>query len=77
MNPCAIALNNSRTTLVLYGAVLLVGITTYLSIGRREYPEFTIRTANVLTPYPGRTTLQVEKEVTEPLEQAIRELTEV
>ncbi len=76
-NPAAFALNNNRTTLVLYSVVMLVGVMTYLSIGRREYPEFTIRNAIVITTYDGRSAVQVEEEVTEPLEQAIRELPEV
>ena len=56
---------------------MLLGLQTFLNIGRLEYPEFTIRSALVITPYSGRTTLQVEQEVSEPLEQAIRQMPEV
>lgn len=77
INPCEFSLKNNRTTLVLYLVIMLVGIISYQNIGRREYPEFTIRNAMVITQYEGRSTIQVEEEVTETLEQAIRELPEV
>ena len=77
INPAEITLRNSRTVLVLYGVLLLMGILSFLSIGRLEYPDFTIRIAQVITFYPGRTALQVEEEVTEALEQAIRQMAEV
>ncbi|MEM7600168.1 MAG: efflux RND transporter permease subunit [Verrucomicrobiota bacterium] len=77
MNLASLTLNNTRTSLVLYLILILAGITTFLSIGRRENPEFTIRTAKVFASYPGRSAVQVEQEVTEVLEQKIRELAEV
>ena len=74
MNLAALTLKNTRTSLVLYGALLMLGIQTFLTIGRLEYPEFTIRTAQVITSYPGRSSLQVEEEISEPLEQEIRQI---
>ncbi len=76
-NAADFTLRNNRTVLVMYAMAMLVGVATFLTIGRLEYPEFTIRSAQVLTYYPGRTTIQVEEEVTEPLEQAIRQMAEV
>ena len=77
MNPADLTLKNTRTALVLYGALLLLGLNTFLTIGRLEYPEFTIRNAQVITSYPGRSSLQVEQQVSEPLEQAVRQMVEV
>ncbi|MEO0445164.1 MAG: efflux RND transporter permease subunit [Verrucomicrobiota bacterium] len=77
MNPAAFTLNNNRTAMVIYAIIMIVGIQTFFTIGRLEYPEFTIRNAVIITPYPGRTTVQVEKEVTEALEQSIRQMAEV
>ena len=76
-NAAQFTLRNNRTMLVLYAIAMLLGVWTFLTIGRLEYPEFTIRSAQVLTYYPGRTTIQVEEEVTEPLEQSIRQMAEV
>ncbi|WP_407080709.1 hypothetical protein, partial [Enterobacter hormaechei] len=39
-----------------------------LNIGRLEDPAFTIKTAVVITHYPGASAQQVEEEVTLPLE---------
>jgi multidrug efflux pump subunit AcrB len=76
-NPAAFSLKNSRTVLVLFAMVLYAGFSTFRTIGRLEYPEFTIRNAMVITAYPGRNAIQVEEEVTEPLEQSIRQMAEV
>jgi multidrug efflux pump subunit AcrB len=77
MNPAGTTLKNNRTALVLYSVLMALGLQTFLTIGRLEYPEFTIRNAQIITYYSGRTTEQVEAEVTEPLEQAIRQMPEV
>jgi len=77
MNLAKITLRNNRTSLILYALFLLVGFQTFLTIGRLEYPEFTIRNAQVITSYPGRTPIQVEQEVSEPLEQKLRQMAEV
>ena len=77
MNPARFTLKNNRTVMVAYAVVMLVGLATFFSIGRLENPEFTIRNAQIITLYPGRTTEQVEQEVTEPLEQAIRQMPEL
>ncbi|MEM7167317.1 MAG: efflux RND transporter permease subunit [Planctomycetota bacterium] len=77
MNLAAFTIRNNRTSLVIYAALMLMGVSSYFSIGRLEYPEFTIRNAQIITRYSGRTALQVELEVTEPIEQAVRQMPEV
>lgn len=77
MNAAEWTLRNNRTAWTLYALALTVGLATFFTIGRLEYPEFTIRTAQIMTEYPGRTSQQVEEEVTEPLEQSIRLMSEV
>lgn len=77
MNPAALTLKNNRTALVIYAAMLLFGAATFMTISRLEYPEFTIRNAQIITQYPGRTTVQVEQEVTEPIEQELRQMPEM
>ncbi len=76
-NPAKFALKNNRTTLVVYTIFMVLGLKVFLTIGRLEYPEFTIRNAQIITSYPGRTTVQVEQEVTEPIEQKIRQMPEI
>ncbi|RUO42919.1 MFS transporter [Aliidiomarina taiwanensis] len=54
--------------------LLIGGILALQQIGRLEDPEFTIKQAMVIVPYPGASAEQVEEEVTVPLENAIQEL---
>ncbi|GAM66646.1 acriflavin resistance protein [Vibrio sp. JCM 19236] len=50
------------------------GISAFGNLGRLEDPAFTIKDAMVIATYPGATTLEVEEELTYPLEKAIRQL---
>ncbi len=53
------------------------GIWGFLSLGRLEDPAFTIKTAVIVTEYPGADAKQVAREVSEPLESAIQKMAEV
>ncbi len=64
-----------RTTSWMLLLILLVGgLISYAGLGRLEDPQFTIKEAMVITYYPGASALQVEEEVTAPLESAIQAL---
>ncbi|MBR9826692.1 MAG: efflux RND transporter permease subunit [Alphaproteobacteria bacterium] len=56
---------------------LLGGLHGFMNVGRLEDPAFTIKEAIVFTPYPGASAEEVEREVTERLEIAIQQLSEV
>jgi multidrug efflux pump subunit AcrB len=56
---------------------LLGGLWALLTIGRLEDPAFTIKEAVVVTPYPGASPLEVEREVTDQLETALQRLPQV
>jgi len=53
------------------------GIFAYERLGRLEFPAFTIKTALVVTAYPGASPIQVEKEVTDPIETAVQQLGQI
>jgi multidrug efflux pump subunit AcrB len=53
---------------------ILGGIIAYQNIGRLEDPEFTIKQALIITPYPGASAEEVAKEVTNPIEIACQQL---
>lgn len=64
-----------RTNSWLLLLILLIGGAVALqSLGRLEDPEFTLKQALVITPYPGASAQQVEEEVSHRLESAIQEL---
>jgi multidrug efflux pump subunit AcrB len=74
MNPGLFAVRNNRVVFVAMLFVLLGGIVAYRNIGRLEDPEFTIKEALIITPYPGANAEEVAKEVTNPIESACQQL---
>ena len=56
----------------ILASTALYGLYTFLTMSRLEDPEVTVKQALIVTPYPGADTQQVERELTEPLERAIR-----
>lgn len=68
-----------KRTLMLVFTVLLVaaGILAYENLGQLEDPTFTIKTAVVVTAYPGASPAEVEEEVTDLIEEAIQAMGQV
>jgi multidrug efflux pump subunit AcrB len=68
-----------RRTFTLFATFVLVvaGIASYFTLGQLEDPEFTIKSAVVLTAYPGASPEEVELEVTDRLELAIQQMPQV
>jgi multidrug efflux pump subunit AcrB len=65
----------SRTVTLVFTVVALVaGYLAYQSLSRLEDPEFTIKDALVITPYPGATAYEVEEEVSDKVELAAQQL---
>src|ERR1041384_4063758 len=59
-------------SLILGGA--LAGVFEYGRLGREEHPPFTIKTMVVKTLWPGATTLDTVKQVTDRIEKKLEEL---
>ncbi|MEE9522095.1 MAG: efflux RND transporter permease subunit, partial [candidate division NC10 bacterium] len=68
------SLRNRTTTLVLTLGLLFGGMRAYQNLSRLEDPEFTIKDALILTPYPGATAAEVEEEVSDKVELAVQQL---
>ena len=67
-----------KTTSWLFAFLLLFGgVVSYFQLGQLEDPEFVLKQAIVVTQYPGASPVQVEEEVTHPLENEIQKLTYV
>lgn len=77
MNPAELAIKNRLLSVIVILAALFGGWGAYQNMPRFEDPEFTIRTAQVLTRYPGASPEEVANEVAEPLETALQEMQEV
>jgi len=61
-------------TLVLTLVMLGAGMVSYQGLSRLEDPEFTIKDALVITPYPGASAAEVEEEVSDRLETAVQKM---
>lgn len=77
MNLAELSIDNPLLSVIVIALALGAGWSAYQDMPRFEDPEFTIRTAMVITQYPGATPLEVADEVTEPLERALQQLQEV
>ncbi|HRJ73624.1 MAG TPA: efflux RND transporter permease subunit, partial [Terrimicrobiaceae bacterium] len=74
MNPGEFSVRNNRMVFVAMAMAIIGGIVAYRNIGRLEDPEFTIKQALVITPYPGASAEEVAQEVTNPIEIACQQL---
>jgi multidrug efflux pump subunit AcrB len=74
MNPGVFSVKNDRVIFVAMALVLVGGIVAYRELGRLEDPEFTIKEALIITPYPGASAEEVALEVTNPIESACQQL---
>ena len=54
--------------------IILMGYYAYEALPRFEDPEFTIRVAQLVTPYPGASANEVAEEVTDVIETALQQL---
>ena len=74
MNLGELSVRKNRVVFVLMFLVLLGGLVAYHGLGRLEDPEFTIKEALIITPYPGASAEEVAREVTNPIETACQQL---
>lgn len=77
MDVARYAIEKSINTWILILICLVGGVLAFFEIGRLEDPEFTIKEAIINVQYPGATALEVEQEVTEPLESAIQQMVQI
>ena len=67
-------IRNRVVTLVLAFVMIVGGLVSFEDMSRLEDPEFTIKDALVLTPYPGASAEEVEQEVSDEIELAVQKL---
>lgn len=77
MDIARFSINRPLYTWIVMLICLLGGIWGFANLGRLEDPAFTIKTAVIVTHYPGASAAEVALEVTEPLESQIQKLGEV
>jgi multidrug efflux pump subunit AcrB len=77
MSLTRMAVEKAPFTWFAAGLLAVAGLAGYFSLGRLEDPDFTIKTAAIMTTYPGASPQEVEQEVTDRIEQAIQEMPEL
>jgi len=70
-------IRQKTTSWLLSVLLLLGGVISYTNLGQLEDPEFVLKQAIIITQYPGASPVQVEEEVTYPLENEIQKLASV
>ena len=74
MNIAEWSIRNSVITWVLTVLLVAVGWLSFNRLSRLEDPEFTIKDAVIITPYPGASAAEVAEEVTNVVERAVQEM---
>ncbi|MEE2944730.1 MAG: efflux RND transporter permease subunit [Pseudomonadota bacterium] len=77
MNVASASISRPVQTWIIMLICMFGGIWGFFNLGRLEDPAFTIKTAVVVTQYPGADARQVAREVSEPLESEIQKMSEV
>lgn len=77
MNITSFALKNDKVTIVFSLLLFIYGIIAFLDLPRAKDPGFIIRTATVVTHFPGASAKRVEQLVSDKLEKRIQEMSEI
>ncbi len=77
MNIAEWSISRSVIVWVMTFVLLVVGTMAFNGLPRLEDPEFTIKQAVIVTPYPGASAAEVEEEVSNIIEKAAQELGDV
>ncbi len=74
MNIAELSIQKSVITWVMTILLVVVGAVSFNNLSLLEDPEFTIKEAVIMTPYPGASAAEVEEEVTNVIEKAVQQL---
>lgn len=70
--PSSWAINNPSVVYVMIGLLFIMGLSSYFSMPREDFPEVKETKIYVSTPYPGNTAEDVERLITDPLEEELK-----
>ena len=75
--PSSWAINNKTVIYVIVAIFLFMGISAYFSLPRESFPEVKETKIYISTPYPGNTAEDIEKLIVDPLEDRIKNISNV
>lgn len=71
------SVENPTVTYFASALILVLGLVSFFGLGQLEDPDFSIKSAYVVTPYQGASAVEVEDEVTALVETALQEIPQV
>lgn len=66
------AINNPSVIYLMIALLFIMGLSAYFSMPREDFPEVKETKIYVSTPYPGNTAEDVERLITDPLEEQLK-----
>lgn len=74
MNIAEYSIKNKVISWLFLVILAVGGVSSFSNLSRLEDPAFTIKDAMIISTYPGASSMEVEEELTYPLEKEIRQL---
>jgi multidrug efflux pump subunit AcrB len=71
------AIDNPSVIYVMIGLFFIIGVSSYFSLPREDFPEIVETKIYVSTPYPGNTAEDIERLITDPLEDRLKDISNV
>ncbi len=71
------AIENKTTIYVMIAIVLILGVSAYFGMPRESFPEVKETKIYISTPYPGNTAEDIERLITDPLEDELKNVSNV
>ena len=71
------AIDNPSVIYVMIGIFLWIGFSSYLAMPREDFPEIIETKIYISTPYPGNTAEDIERLITDPLEDELKNISNV
>lgn len=71
------AIDNPSVIYVMIGLFLWIGYNSYMAMPREDFPEIVETKIYISTPYPGNTAEDIERLITDPLEDRLKNISNV
>ena len=66
------SIDNPSVIYVMIAIFLWLGFSAYMAMPREDFPEIIETKIYISTPYPGNTAVDIEKLITDPLEDRLK-----
>lgn len=77
MNLAKYSLDNTKIIFFFLAVLLIGGVFSFGNLGKKEDAPFVIKTAVIITRYPGAAPAEVERLITEPISREIQSMSGV